>query len=309
MAGTFTHWMIVEKALDKFNRLPSKHKYFSNVLGKNHFVLLGAVGPDYPYLSELRNNILKLHSWADRMHYENTGGFVVEGIKNLQGLKATEEFKVCLSWLCGFVAHLITDATIHPVVNSIVGPYIFNTTEHRQCEMIQDCFIFKQVKNVEISYADYLSLFKMCSEGDSDNINPAIDLFWTKTLEMSHPDGKDKFRYINPDEWHKGFLSKIGLASNPIPIFRHIGEEANLVYKKTSSITDHERSAYITNVSLPGSVNGDFIYAFEKAVDLVLEAWQKLFVDVEENRPEACSEYIRNWNLDTGVDEEKPYFW
>ncbi|HBG47803.1 MAG TPA: hypothetical protein DDW94_12565 [Deltaproteobacteria bacterium] len=309
MAGTFTHWMVVEKALDKFNRLPSKHKYFSNLLMNNHFVMLGSVGPDYPYLSELKNNILKLHSWADRMHYENTGGFVIEGIKNLQNLKDKEEFKVCLPWLCGYVTHLIADTVIHPVVNAIVGPYIFNSTEHRHCEMIQDSFIFKEIKKVEISYADYTRLIKMCSEDDTGNINPALDSFWTKTLEMSHPDGKDKFRYINPDDWHKGFLSKIELASTPIPIFRHIGEEANLAYKMTGSITDYEKNTYLTNTSFPGGRRGDFIDAFEMAVNEVVKTWDKLFKDIEENQQSNCTEYIRNWNLDTGVDEEKLYFW
>jgi len=80
MAGTFTHWMIVEEALDRYNKLLQKHRYFPIILGNSHFVTLGAVGPDYPYLSELANNLLKLHSWADRMHYENTGEFVKYGI-------------------------------------------------------------------------------------------------------------------------------------------------------------------------------------------------------------------------------------
>ncbi len=83
MAGTFTHWMIVEEALDRFNRLPEKHHYFPIIRGNNHFVILGATGPDYPYLSELKNNILKFHSWADRMHYENTGDFLKYGAENL----------------------------------------------------------------------------------------------------------------------------------------------------------------------------------------------------------------------------------
>ena len=75
MAGTFTHWMVVEEALDKYNTLPQKSPYFSTILGLNHFVCLGAVGPDYPYLTELLGSYFKVHSWADRMHYENTGEF------------------------------------------------------------------------------------------------------------------------------------------------------------------------------------------------------------------------------------------
>ena len=154
MAGTFTHWMVIEDALDKYRNKPNKHKYFSVLLSNSHFVLLGAVGPDYPYLSELKNNLLKLHSWADRMHYEDTGEFIKCGIENLQPLKQdAQSFNICMSWLCGYVTHVITDTVVHPVVNAIVGPYMFNTTEHRHCEMIQDSLIFKNIKNTEISYA------------------------------------------------------------------------------------------------------------------------------------------------------------
>ena len=37
MAGTFTHWMVVEEALDKYSRLERKHKYFFLFLRRNHF--------------------------------------------------------------------------------------------------------------------------------------------------------------------------------------------------------------------------------------------------------------------------------
>ena len=310
MAGTFTHWMIVEESMDRFNRLPSKHHYFQTILGNDNFVLLGAVGPDYPYLSELEKNILKLHSWADRMHYENTGEFVKFRITNLQRFE-NNDFDVCLSWLCGYVTHLLTDSIIHPVVNATVGPYVFNSGEHRHCEMIQDSFIFKQIKGVELNYAGYTNLIKMCSATDNKNhLNQAVSSFWTKTLEMSHPGGRDKFKTINPDDWHQDFLSKINMAANPLPIFRHIGEETNLAYKKTDAITDDENRKFIAEIKLPGETTGNFQKdAFNNAVDKVLEVWQTLFTDIENNKPGNTAAYIKNWNLDTGVDDDKPYFW
>jgi hypothetical protein len=307
--------MIVEEALDRFNRLPNKkHSYFPIILGNSHFVILGAVGPDYPYLSELKNNLLKLHSWADRMHYENTGEFIKYGIANLLKLKEQDkhrDFEICLSWLCGYVTHLLADSIIHPVVNAIVGPYLFNSGEHRHCEMIQDTFIFHEIKKVELRYADYVDLIRMCSdEEDEDHINPAIRDFWTETLKMSHPGGKDKFNSIDPDDWHENFLSIISNVSDPIPIFRHIGEEKNLVYKKVSEIDDEERKRFIEEINLPGNKIGKFKEdAFNKAVEKVIEDWQKLFVDTEQTNPDNCTSYIKNWNLDTGVDEDGIYFW
>jgi len=41
----------------------------------------------------------------------------------------------------------------------------------------------------------------------------------------------------------------------------------------------------------------------------VIEVWQKLFIDIEKNNSENCVSYIKDWNLDTGVDEDKIYFW
>ncbi len=314
MAGTFTHWMIVEEALDKFNQLPDKHPYFPIILGNSHFVTLGAVGPDYPYLSELKNNLLKLHSWADRMHYENTGEFVKHGIENLSKLKEQNkqsDFEICLSWLCGYVTHLLADSIIHPVVNTVVGPYLFNSGEHRHCEMIQDTFIFHDIKKVELRYADYVDLIKMCSDPeDEDLINLAVSDFWEETLKMSHPGGKEKFDSIDPDDWHENFLSKITMAAEPAPLFRHIGEEKDLVYKKSVDIDIDEWKRFIDEINLPGNKIGKFKEdAFYKAVNEVIEVWQKLFVDTEQTNPDNCTSYIKNWNLDTGVDEDGIYFW
>ncbi len=182
--------------------------------------------------------------------------------------------------------------------------------------MIQDSFIFHDIKKVELRYAapddeGYVGLIKMCSDPeDKDSINPAIKDFWTETLKMSHPGGEGKFDSIDPDDWHENFLSIISKVADPIPIFRHIGEGKNLVYKKVGDIDKGERKKFIDKIKLPGDKSGTFKEnAFDKAVDKVLEVWQKLFVDIEQNNPENYASYIKNWNLDTGVDENEVYFW
>lgn len=310
MAGTFTHWMVVEEALDKYNGLLEKHSYFSIVLGFNHFVCLGAVGPDYPYLSELLNAYLKNHSWADRMHYEQTGEFVRHGVANL--LKLTgDAFDICLAWLAGFTTHLVTDAVVHPVVNSIVGPYVFNSEEHRHCEMTQDSCIFHEIKGVDIRYAEYVGLFSMCSDDSSkERINPHLNDFWTETLKGCHPSAGPWFERIEPNDWHENFMSRISSASDPMAIFRHIGEKKNLVYKKIRDINPDEQTKFIDEVRLPGNRTGRFREdVFDKAVGAVIDTWGRLFTDIENKRPGNISDYIKNWNLDTGVDEDRPQFW
>jgi hypothetical protein len=310
MAGTFTHWMVVEEALDRYNRLPKKSPYFSTILGLNHFVCLGAVGPDYPYLTELLGNYLKIHSWADRMHYENTGEFVRQGIRRLLALNGTA-FNICLAWLCGFATHLVTDSVIHPVVQAIVGPYIFNKTEHRHCELTQDTYIFHEIKGIELNYAQYAGLFRMGTDpGDPGKINSYLGIFWAENLKASHPAATDHFDTIDPDAWHKNFLSTISSAAAPAPIFRHFGEEANLVYKRTNELTPEERRRFIDQVKLPGNRTGAFkTDAFSKAVSAVIDTWDHLFADIKNNNPDGSAVYIRNWNLDTGVNEDRQDFW
>jgi hypothetical protein len=310
MAGTFTHWMVVEEALRKYNGFSQKSPYFSTIFGLNHFVCLGAVGPDYPYLTELLANYLKIHSWADRMHYENTGEFVRHGIGNLLALNG-DAFNTCLAWLCGFATHLVTDSVIHPVVQAIVGPYIFNKTEHRRCELTRDSYIFNDIKGFDLRYADYVELFRMCSDpGNADKISPYLSGFWAQTLKESHPTATQWFDKVDPDTWHRNFLSRIGSASDPMPVFRHFEEEENLAYKTTNEITPEERQRFIDQVRLPGNKTGEFKKdAFNKAVDTVVETWRRLFDDIENKKPDGPAGYIKNWNLDTGVDEDSQYFW
>ena len=310
MAGTFTHWMVVEEALDRYERLPQKHPYFANILALNHFVCLGAVGPDYPYLTELLNSLLKIHSWADRMHYENTGDFIRNGIKTLPDA-GTEGFNICLAWLCGFATHLVTDSVIHPVVQAIVGPYVFNSEDHRHCELTQDSYIFHDIKGIELEYGNYVDIFNMCTDQhDEAKINDALGKFWSETLKLSHPTAGKWFSHIVPDIWHKNFLERINSASEPVPVFRHFSEEKNLAYKLTSEITAEERQRYIAAINLPGNKIGEFKKdAFDKAVAQVVETWGHLFVDIERGLPNDTFAYLKNWNLDTGVDEDKQYYW
>ena len=152
------------------------------------------------------------------MHYENTGEFVEFGIKKLIELNK-ENFEICLAWLSGYVTHLIADSVVHPVVNAIVGPYLFNSEEHRHCEMIQDSYIFKEIKKVEIEYAEFIELIKMCSmPADKYKLSIPLCNFWAENLKMSHPGGKEKFNRIIPDNWHKNFISIVEkISSSSLP--------------------------------------------------------------------------------------------
>ncbi len=310
MAGAFTHWMVIEEAIES---LPDGD--YATILGqKKNFVSIGAVGPDYPYMSELEGNLFKIHSWADRMHYENSLGFVKNGLVELMSLKRdSEEFRICLAWFCGYVSHLLTDMIIHPVVNAIVGGiYLFTSHDHRICEMIQDASIFYGIKGVDITNAEYVKLFKSCSDpADIEKIHPAIRNFWPGILRNAHPGAASHFNKIDPDRWHNAYLSMFNIASDPIPIFRHVGEELHLVYKKNGEIDTDETKKYLTEINLPLSkTHGNFRQdAFAKAVKKVAEVWQELFADITGNDLAHCQNYLGNWNLDTGVAQDAMIFW
>jgi len=310
MAGTFTHWMIVEDALEKYRKSGRSPKYSTIILGDNHFVNLGAVGPDYPYMTDLLSGMLKEHTWADRMHYESTGKFLKVAAVNLLTLEG-EEREICLSWLCGFISHVVADAIVHPMVNAIVGPYTFNSTEHRHCEMTQDSYIFREIKGTELRYSAYVDLLNQCSDpDDEERIHPVIRTLWTKALEASHPGGKNWFDQIQPDKWHEHFVSRISSAEAPGPVFRHIREDTNLAYKRVEDFDADEWKRFIEEVKLPTGKVGRFREdVFDKAVAKLIDVWDQLFIAIERQNTDSFAAGVRNWNLDTGVDEDRIYFW
>jgi hypothetical protein len=156
-----------------------------------------------------------------------------------------------------------------------------------------------------------VDLLTQCSHPKGDEgIHPAIRSFWAEILEANHPGGKDKFDHIQPDDWHENFLSKIGGAEDPGPVFRHVREEKNLAYKRVRDITAYERRRFIENVRLPSGKTGRFREdVFDKAVSKVIEIWGQLLVAIERQDMNIFTSTVRNWNLDTGVDEDRIYFW
>ncbi len=309
MAGTFTHWMVVEAALEKYPE-PGDPR-FAAIMKRYAFVTLGAIGPDYPYLSELLGNILRQHSWADRMHYENTGRFVACGVRNLAGL-APDAREVCTAFLFGFATHLLADAIVHPVVNlAVSGLPLWNGNAHRRCEMTQDSWIFKRITNNEIRDSDYVGRLRLCSDpADKDNLQPALREFWRKTLSDAHPAAGAWYGRIDPDAWHRHVLLGMGEAATPMPILRHLGEDKKVVYQPSNDLPAADRAAFVDAVKLPGGRVGAFKEdVFDKVVAQVLDVWRRLLGDVEGGRADAVEAYLRNWDLDRGVDLDGLALW
>lgn len=297
MAGAFTHFIICDVAKRKrsvtdpeLRKLLNKH---------SEFLFLGAASPDLPYLSFKTGGI----DWADVMHYEKTNGIAINGHNELKKLWASRQTadEIRLVWFWGFISHLVADATIHPVVQAIVGPYDQNKSEHRLCEMTQDSLIYLERKNTDIRYAEFSSALKFCSR--SDHFNKLMD-FWTEIVSKTY---SDKNTEPNPKLWFTTYSEAIDAAeggSDIIALFRHLGIGKGFIYKTRDEIVskfpqDYEK--YYTKAKLPdGSISSFLKNGFEKAVDNVIDAWNNLYAGLTSTINVA--NLIKNWNLDTGVD-------
>jgi hypothetical protein len=290
-----------------------------------HFVKLGAVSPDLPYLSDpIGDAVFKKHNWADRMHYENTGAFISHGIDTLQLLKYERvKFDKCAAWLCGYASHVVTDTVVHPVVNAIVGAYIFNSGDHRKCEMTQDSLVFNKVMQEELVGSGYHLFLRKCSGFDENAptaqehfLDETIKKFWKSVLIKNHekPSAASHHDDIDPDVWFRLYLAGIGFSRTPNPVFRHIGNAAGVAYLKTTRIPEEHKERYYTNVKMPeGIQNSDFFsVVFSKAVQKTISTWDNLITDIESGDSKRClgaNGYIKNWNLDLGINADDADLW
>ncbi len=301
MAGAFTHFIICDVAKRSHAITDTELKRLLN--RHSEFLFLGAASPDLPYLSLKTGSV----NWADAMHYEKTNGIAVHGHDELKkgwpDKNATDEVKFV--WLMGFASHLIADATIHPIVQAIVGLYEQNKEEHRLCEMTQDSLIYHERKNTDIRYAEFSSAIKFC--GDSQHFNAVMD-FWEGLSVKTYLDKNER---PNPKLWFTTYSEAIDTAeggSGIVALFRHLGIGSGFIYRTKDEITasySQQHEKYFTKVKLPGDNIGLFSKdGFEKAVNNVVSAWNRLYAGLRSNI--TIAEVVKNWNLDTGVDMATP---
>jgi hypothetical protein len=260
------------------------------------FCELGAVSPDYPYLvlSSTANR------WADLMHYDATGAMVQVGTEIVRQLSGVEQEKA-LAWLLGYAAHVITDATIHPVVELKVGPYAQNKRHHRVCEMNQDAYIFQRLNLGEVGLSEHLSSgIAMCGQTNGE-LDSAVASTWSRMLQTCHP---GEFGTNQPDiaAWHRGFalmVNKIAEEGNHLmPIARHVAVDCGLTYPAADQI---ERGEYIDALTTPHGVL-PYDQVFEKALTHVIEGWHLIGEAVYEGNGQYQTAF-GDWDLDTGRDE------
>jgi len=302
MAGAYAHITVVNhvQKLAKKAAMSTEAKY---ALGMHlKFAELGAVSPDYPYLATGQS------LWADNMHYNNTSALLKTGITKLQEMTGTEREKA-LSWLFGFAGHMVTDMTIHPVVEGIVGPYQANKSAHRKCEMHQDAFIFQKLDVGDVGLTEHLKTgIASCHVArDRQKLDGAISALWLAMLNAAYP-GESPNVVAEPDKWHRGFtgiLDALTTVNRLFPFSRHVATNLNLTYPAVAEVDN----SYIVNLKTPeGPMNYDAI--FERACKNVLEVWEGLDMALT-GESSAFLDTLDNWNLDTGrtVPKDAYVFW
>ncbi|ODS04579.1 zinc dependent phospholipase C family protein [Vibrio scophthalmi] len=298
MPGAFAHITAVNVASAN-NALQKLHmpREAKKALSQNKkFLELGCVSPDYPYLDVLNK---AQNKWADEMHYHNVGMLIdalIQQVKTVDTIHLEKAF----AWLCGFVAHVAADITIHPVVELKVGPYADNAKEHRICEMNQDAYIWPaRMQLGDIGFADRVKEnIGSCTDENSDALDLLINDIWSTALSAVYP---EYAQTCPPDinAWHKGFQFVVDNAEESHHLFpwaRHVAAKQGLTYP----LSDEVDNNFINNLETPeGPKHYDEI--FDRAIETIQLFWEKTASSVFDGQP---TEFFKNWNLDTGRCEQ-----
>jgi hypothetical protein len=313
MAGAITHLLVAERALEQAKvSVPDLRVLLD---GFEPFVLLGSVSPDLPYLNRLspRQSV-----WADQMHYSHTNLLAMRwavdiGSRNIVG---RPEGKAELAWVAGFIAHCVADATIHPVVQAIVGPYHANPDEHRACEMTQDSLLFSKLKGCDLCGSQFVDTLKRCGpEALRDNI---LDL-WTWPLQGIYPRIKPAPK---PRAWYSFYTTLLDgavdsdLLAGLSRIVKGVQTYLYLSAARIRADRPEEARRYYDEIPVPNRANaiGSFFEdAFSRTVENIVEVWSALWADVQNANvigdsldTAALGKVMKNWDLDTGADMDQP---
>lgn len=294
MPGAYAHIAVVNDAQKRAGSVGLRDDTLVSLGLFLKYAELGAVSPDYPYLTLKRGQ----KKWADAMHYTRNASLLRAGVAAVTKLPPDLQSKAT-AWLLGFAAHMTTDMTIHPVVELRVGPYKGNEGEHRRCEMHQDAFIFPRVMNVgDTGLSEHLATgIAAChAADDEDEVDPVVGEVWLTMLEAAYPNDLAKAPPL-PSAWHWGFravLATMAGTNHLFPFARHVSSDLNLSYPATSDID----SSYILQLRTPeGPMDYEMIY--ERARVNVLAVWKGIDEALIEGRSDALDR-LEDWNLDTG---------
>lgn len=190
MPANVAHMLIAHKALEKLKQKGVKElEEFAKMLDGSksndsesnnykRYVNLGSLGPDLFYYADVGRSVKNIlieryrkakamTPWSYHLHSHSPNEFSLKLIelvfrdvvrKKGTGKGRRDEIIIegddvrKLSYIAGHLTHIAADQIIHPVVNSVAGPYYRsgkNRVKHRECEVFQDYFVYEEVYRVE----------------------------------------------------------------------------------------------------------------------------------------------------------------
>jgi len=306
MSGTFNHLLVVQEALNTFmdSDVDSDLKIYT---AKNQkYAFLGANAPDFPYVA-------KHDKWGNRMHYEVSSKIVNEARMLLAKLRNVNEavFAKCFCWFLGYLSHMAVDATIHPVVNIIAGPYgesIQNQKKHRLCETHMDCYIYqKKANELSLNVAEFIDdkIKTGCCPKNLTNIDRDIRKFWVEILRQVFNDSAN----LDPDRWFFLYSSLTDAVTEESDnkISKYLAEKFGQL-ELVQINRDNLDYAFINHLKTPNGGKIDFLGLFDFAANNTVEIW-KIFASSLKQNPAFSDILNKDWDLDSGMAGGKSIFW
>jgi hypothetical protein len=311
MAGAITHLLVAERAAQE---LEDSAPGLAQILAtQKSYLLLGSVSPDLPYLSIPPGG---QSFWADQMHYRSTNQLVLQGAVEVgdSRLLPKPEGQAQLAWLAGFAAHCVTDATIHPIVQAIVGPYQANRDEHRRCEMTQDSLLFSVVKECDVCDSQFVDVLRRL---EPPELRRKILDLWDWGLHAVYGDLDPG---ANPKVWLAGYSTCLNAAADSevlLTLSRALHALEGYHYYSADAIRSKRQEdarKYFDAIPIPhrpGDTGSFLDRAFLRAVKHVLEVWVALWQDVQHSAEITdvatgqLHKVLKNWDLDTGADMDQ----
>lgn len=315
MPGTYAHMTLVDtlcsgEVLDSIGTLDRSVIYA--LLTWPEYCRLGAVTPDYPYLSYPDFNA---EGWANGMHYFHSRDFVERALRQLMNYRYEDAAaEKGIAWLFGFVAHVVADVSMHPVINAIVGNYEDNKEEHRRCEAHQDAHIFTAMQLRDINKAEYISNSRITKCTVGGKLDPDISGLWQDCLSVIHKDREVKTGVHGPtgnadiDSWHSRFvfvMNRFAEEVGQLPLIcRMFDEVLGIGYPHP----EHLDGKYIHKLPTPTGTPMEYDDLFTWTQENVKRAWGNLG-DVLRNRDERLLD-LPNADLDLGMTiAQKSIYW
>lgn len=308
MPGTFAHFVVVHEAVVAISKA---YRQVAIAVKKfNPFTLLGANSPDFPLLDF--PVMLFSKKWENLLHASTAGAIIDPAISLLRTMSGDQR-QICLAWFCGYLSHMVADATIHPVVNLRVGPYDGNETAHQTCEIHQDAHVFSRLGIGLIKKAEYMqNVVETCSSLTNRlALRREVHEFWDAVTQSAFP-GEPV------PNFHRWFDAYTGIVDNLAEEDRQKGScwpsllrpVAQVLGKAHLLHIDPEQidSSFIDALPAPYGQKLSYDVIFDRAVRNTVAVWQIVDTSLSTGGP-LPHPLSALWNLNTGMINETEFLY